>query len=109
MNEPPLQEDARRKYHKRIAADVPLLFGTTRRLLVCPEMAKQKRPASAVLESPKKKTHAKEAMGIDTQPLKVAGQRLLLQVEQGRLPGYMSYVLKVGWGLGMSWLDMEFS
>ena len=60
-------------------------------------MGKQKRPASAVLESPKIKTHAKEATGIDTQPLKVAGQHLTRQVEQGRLPGYMSYVLKVGW------------
>lgn len=92
-----MQGDARRKYHKRIAADVPLLLGTTQHLHFCPEMAKQKRPASAVLESPKIKTHAKEATGIDTQPLKVAGQHLTRQVEQGRLPGYMSYVLKVGW------------
>jgi len=103
-----MQGESTTKGLLQIAADVPLLLGTTQHLHFCPEMGKQKRPASAVLESPKIKTHAKEATGIDTQPLKVAGQHLTRQVEQGRLPGYMSYVLKVGWDgvlacLGWTW------
>jgi hypothetical protein len=36
VNEPPLQGDARRKYHKRIAADVPLLLGTTQHFSFLP-------------------------------------------------------------------------
>ena len=112
MNEPPLQGDARRKYHKRIAADCcrcssSFRDNTTFAFLPRNGEAKKTCFCSAGIAEDKDPCERSNGdwyaafEGGRSAPYPTSGARAAARIHELCLEGGM------GWGLGMSWLDME--